>query len=361
MSLADLCAALMFFGVLAYAIFAGADFGSGVWDLLAGDAERGGRLRHQIDKSIGPVWEANHVWLIYVLVFLWTAFPKPFAAMITTLFVPWLFVALGIVLRGAGFAFRKFAETLGQARFYGAAFAASSLITPFFLGMIAGAIASGRVSLDHGGLITSWTGPTSWVGGVLAVLTCSFLAATFLAADSHRGGDHELARYCGRRALVSGLASGAVAMIAILPIEADAKTLADGLQGKAAPFVIISAVAGLFALWRLRTERYARARVGAVIAVAAVVVGWGVAQYPDLLVDHATIADSAGARSTLFGLLIVFAIAAVTAVPAMIWLFVLVNRSEWASDTHQAPLTDSSSNQLPENSELDGRSSRGVQ
>ncbi len=338
MSLADLCAALMFFGVVAYAIFAGADFGSGVWDLLAGDAERGGRLRHQIDKSIGPVWEANHVWLIYVLVFLWTAFPKPFAAMITTLFVPWLFVALGIVLRGAGFAFRKFAETLGQARFYGAAFAASSLITPFFLGMIAGAIASGRVSLEHGGLITSWTGPTSWVGGVLAVLTCSFLAATFLAADSHRGGDHELARYCGRRALVSGLASGAVAMIAILPIEADAKTLADGLQGKAAPFVIISAVAGLFALWRLRTERYARARVGAVIAVAAVVVGWGVAQYPDLLVDHATIADSAGARSTLFGLLIVFAIAAVTAVPAMIWLFVLVNRSEWASDTHQAPL-----------------------
>ncbi len=335
MSLAALCAALMFFGVVAYAIFAGADFGSGVWDLLAGNAKRGGELRAQIDKSIGPVWEANHVWLIYVLVFMWTGFPRAFAAMITTLFVPWLFVALGIVLRGSGFAFRKFAETLGQARFYGAAFAASSVITPFFLGMIAGAIASGRVPFEgRGDLWTSWTGPTSLVGGVLAVLTCSFLAATFLASDSARAGKQELAEHCGRRALVSGLAAGAVAMLAVIPIEADAKTLANGLQGKAAPLVIVSAVAGLFAMWRLWSKRYTRARVGAVIAVSAVVVGWGVAQYPDVLVDHATIDQAVGAHSTQVGLLIVFAIAAVTAVPAMVWLFVLVNKGDWATSAH---------------------------
>jgi cytochrome bd ubiquinol oxidase subunit II len=334
MTLAALCAALMFFGVVAYSIFAGADFGSGVWDLFAGDAEKGGDLRAQIDKSIGPVWEANHVWLIYVLVFMWTGFPRAFAAMITTLFVPWLFVGLGIVLRGAGFAFRKFAETLGQARVYGAVFAASSLITPFFLGMIAGAIASGRVSLEHGGLWSSWTGPTSWVGGALAVLTCSFLAATFLAADSERAGNHELAVHCGKRALIAGIAAGGAAMFAIIPIESDASTLADGLQGKAAPFVVLSAVAGLLAIWRLWRGRYARARVGAVVAVASVVIGWGVAQYPDVLVDHATIAEAAGAHSTLVGLLIVFAIAAVTAVPAMVWLFVLVNKRDWVSDSH---------------------------
>jgi cytochrome d ubiquinol oxidase subunit II len=121
-------------------------------------------------------------------------------------------------------------------------------------------------------------------------------------------------------------------MIAIIPIEADAETLAGGLHGKAAPFVVLSAIAGLFALWRLRQQRYARARVGAVIAVASVVVGWGVAQYPDVLVDEATIADVAGADSTLVGLLITFGIAAVTAVPAMVWLFVLVNRRDWAAD-----------------------------
>jgi cytochrome d ubiquinol oxidase subunit II len=334
MSLAALCAALMFLGVVAYAIFAGADFGSGVWDLLAGNAEKGAHLRTQIDKSIGPVWEANHVWLIYVLVFMWTGFPRAFAAMITTLFIPWLFVGLGIVLRGSGFAFRKFAETLTQARLYGAAFAASSVITPFFLGMIAGAIAGGRVPLGRGNLWTSWTGPTSWVGGVLAVLTCSFLAATFLASDAERAGHHELAVHCGRRALIAGIAAGAVAMIAIIPIESDAKTLADGLQGTAAPFVVLSAVAGLFALWRLRTGRFARARIGAVVAVASVVVGWGVAQYPDVLVDHATITEVAGAHPTLVGLLITFGIAAVTAVPAMVWLFVLVNKRDWAGDSH---------------------------
>jgi cytochrome d ubiquinol oxidase subunit II len=293
-------------------------------------------MRAQIDQSIGPVWEANHVWLIYVLVFMWTAFPTAFATMITTLFVPWLFVGLGIVLRGAGFAFRKFAATLGQARVFGATFAASSLITPFFLGMIAGGIASGRVPDDGGGLWSSWTGPTSWVGGVLAVLTCSFLAATFLAADAARAGREVLAGECGRRALVSGALSGAVALVAIVPIETDADHLAGGLQGRAAPFVILSAIAGIFALARLRAGRYARARVGAVVAVASVVIGWGVAQYPDLLVDHVEIADAAGARPTLIGLVVVFAIAAVTAVPAMVWLFVLVNRTEW-SGTDSAP------------------------
>ncbi len=343
MSLADLCAVLMFLGVVAYAIFAGADFGSGVWDLLAGNAIKGGALRAQIDKSLGPVWEANHVWLIYVLVFMWTGFPRAFAAMITTLFIPWLLVAFGIVLRGAGFAFRKFAETLAQARIYGAAFAASSVITPFFLGMVAGAIASGRVPLDSsssptevtgGDLWTSWTGPTSWIGGVLAVLTCSFLAATFLAADAARAGNDALAKECGRKALVSGLLAGGVAMIAIIPIESDAEHLADGLQGRAAPLVVVSAIAGLFALWRLRANRYARARIGAVIAVAAVVIGWGVAQYPDILVGHVTIAEAAGARSTLIGLLVTFAIAAVTAVPAMIYLFVLVNRPAWTDSEH---------------------------
>ena len=145
MTLADVAAALMFVGVIAYAIFGGADFGSGVWDLLAGDARGGAHLRSQIDRCIGPVWEANHVWLIYILVFLWTAFPAAFGAIMTTLFVPWLLVGVGIVLRGGAFAFRKFSPSVREAQLHGIVFAASSLVTPFFLGMIAGAIASGRV------------------------------------------------------------------------------------------------------------------------------------------------------------------------------------------------------------------------
>jgi cytochrome d ubiquinol oxidase subunit II len=332
-NLADLAAALMFLGVIAYAILGGADFGSGVWDLLAGDARQGAHLRAQIDRSIGPVWEANHVWLIYVLVFLWTAFPTAFGAIMTTLFVPWLLVGLGIVLRGGAFAFRKFSQSVREAQLHGAVFAASSVVTPFFLGMIAGAIASGRVPAEGTGDIwTSWTGPTSWVGGVLAVLTVSFLAATFLAADAHRGGRTELAEAMGAKALWSGIVAGAAALAAAVAIELDAETLADGLHSRGLALVLGSAVAGMATLVLLRRRRWAWARVTAVGAVASIVIGWGVAQYPDLLVDELTIDDAAGARATLIGLVIVFGFAAVTAVPALIWLFVLVNQDEWQTD-----------------------------
>ena len=331
MGLSDVVAALLFVGVVAYAIFGGADFGSGVWDLTAGDAKQGAHVRAQIDRSIGPVWEANHVWLIYVLVFLWTGFPTAFAAIMNTLFVPWMLVGLGIVLRGGAFAFRKSSTGLREAQIHGAVFAASSLVTPFFLGMIAGAIASGRVPLDEPGDVwTSWTGPTSWVGGVLAVLTCTFLAGTFLAADSARSGNVALAEDIGARSFTAGLITGGVALVAAVTLELDAETLASGLHGRGAALIAISAIAGLFSVWRLRQQRWDRARVGAVIAVAAIVVGWGVGQYPAILVDHADIDDVIGARSTQVGLLIVFGMAAVTAVPALVWLYVLVNQPSWA-------------------------------
>ena len=333
MSLTDVVAVLLFVGVVAYAVFGGADFGSGVWDLLAGGDEAGGTLRAQIDRSIGPVWEANHVWLIYILVFMWTAFPTAFSALMSTLFVPWLLAGFGIVLRGATFAFRKFSATLGEARLYGVLFASSSVITPFFLGMIAGAVASGRVPAEgYGDVWTSWTGPTSWLGGTLAVLTCTFLAGTFLAADFARAGHDDMAATMGHRALVAGAITGAVALAAVLVLEFDAESLASGLHGRGAALIAMSAAAGLFSLWRLRAGRWARARVGAVVAVAAIVIGWGVGQYPDLLVDEMTIADAAGARSTLIGLIIVFGLASVTAVPALMWLFWLVHQTEWSSE-----------------------------
>jgi cytochrome d ubiquinol oxidase subunit II len=331
MGLSDVIAALMFLGVVAYAIFGGADFGTGVWDLVAGDAKQGAHVRAQIDRSIGPVWEANHVWLIYVLVFMWTGFPEAFAAIMTTLYIPWLLVGLGIVLRGGAFAFRKFSSTVREAQIHGAVFAVSSVITPFFLGMIAGAIASGRVPADSSGDIwSSWTGPTSWVGGMLAVLTCTFLAGTFLAADAQRSGNTELATKIGRNALWAGGITGVASIAAAVTLELDAASLASGLHGRGLPLIIISAVAGSISMFHLWKAQWAVARVGAVIAVAAIVIGWGVGQYPDILVDSVTIDEAIGARSTQVGLLIVFGLAAVTAVPSLVWLYVLVNRKEWA-------------------------------
>ena len=334
MSLAAFVAAIMFVGVIAYAVFAGADFGCGVWDLTAGSPRRGGPMRSLIDDSIGPVWEANHVWLIFVLVYLWTAFPQGFAAISDTLFVPLTHAWFGIVLRGSAFAFRKFAPTLAEARFFGATFAASSLLTPFFLGAVAGAVASGRVPLDgRGDRWRSWTTETSLVGGVLAVLTSAFLAAVFLTAEAARQGDLDLVAACRRRALGAGVVAGLAAVAGILPLDHDAPRLFDRLTGPALPVVLLSAAAGLASVVLLWRDRPKSARVAAVVAVASVVAGWGFAQYPWILVEAARIDDIAGARPTLWSLVGVFALVAVTVLPALAYLYWLTQKANLGDDS----------------------------
>src|SRR3990172_7681984 len=220
----------MWVGVTLYTVFGGADFGAGVWDLLAGRAEPGRPRRALIEQSIGPVWEANHVWLIFVLVFLWTGFPRAFAPLASTMLIPLTAAALGIILRGSGFAFRKTVTTLPLERLFGATFAASSLLTPFFLGAIAGGVASGRIpAAGAGDLVGSWWNPTSMLGGALAVTSCAFLAASFLAADSVRSGMDAEAEWFRERALVVGILAGLIAMSGILVLRSDAPTLFHGL------------------------------------------------------------------------------------------------------------------------------------
>ena len=318
MTLADVVAAIVFAGVIAYAVFGGADYGAGVWDLLAGRGAEGAARRHQVDRSIGPVWEANHVWLVFVLVFLWTGFPHGFAQIVTTLFVPLAFAGIGIVYRGAAFAFRKVATTFGAARWFGLLFAGSSVVTPFFLGTVVGGVASGRVPANGvGDAVRSWLNPTSLLGGALAVGTCAWSAAVLLAADSARSGEHALAAWFGRRALVTGVVVGALALVGVAVLRTDAPTLAHRLQGRGAFLVVASAAAGASALVLVARGRYAGARLPALVAVVAVVAGWGVAQYPWLLVDHVRIADAAAPRATLVALVVAFAAAAALVLPSL--------------------------------------------
>ena len=317
----------MFAAVTLYAVFAGADFGTGVWDLLAGNARKGAPMRRLIDRALGPVWEANHVWLIFVIVLLWSGFPRPFATIMRELAIPFWLVGLGIVLRGSGFAFRKFAPTLQAARLAGIVFAGSSLVTPFFLGTIAGAIASGRVGAgieDE----TIWLSPTSILGGVLATGTCSFLAAVFLTEQAERTGDVELTEDLRRKSLISGGLTGALSIGGVAVLASDAPTLFDGLTGRGAPEVLIAAVAGTFTMAMLFQGYTRRARIGAVAAVATVVLGLGFAQYPWLLVDNITIAEGAGHPATLTALLVAAAIATVVVVPALVLLFRLVDTNQ---------------------------------
>jgi cytochrome d ubiquinol oxidase subunit II len=332
MTLADAVAAALFVGVITYALFGGADFGSGFYDLTAGGTRRGAQLRTLIDHSIGPVWEANHVWLIYILVIWWTGFPRAFAAAMTTLFIPLALALAGIVLRGASFAFRKYAATLGQARLFGATFAGSSLITPFFLGTVAGAVASGRVPAEgYGDQFRSWLNPTSLTGGVLAVATCAVLAGVFLTADASRAGLDDLTVELRRRTIAVGIVTGLIVFAGLYPILHDAPTLSRGLLGRASPLLVIAAAAGALTIVLLYRRRYGAARIPAVAAVTSVVAGWGVGQYPWMLVDQMTIQEAAGAEASLAGLLVVVALAAVVVLPALAYLFWLTQTAPWTS------------------------------
>ena len=198
-------AVILFVVIAAYALFGGADFGGGIWDLLAGGAERGAAPRELIDESITPVWEANHVWLVFVLVLLWTAFPPAFAAIMTALFVPLSLSLLGIVLRGVGFAFRHTAERLHMQQLTGAVFAAASLITPFFMGTVVGAVATGQVPVHPAGnVLAAWTSPTAILTGFLFVAACAYISAVFLVLEARQRGHQDLMRYFSLRATAAG-------------------------------------------------------------------------------------------------------------------------------------------------------------
>jgi cytochrome bd ubiquinol oxidase subunit II len=325
-------AIVLFLGVLVYAVLGGADYGAGFWDLTAGGAVRGKEPRRLIDETLAPVWEANHVWLIFCLVMLWTAFPGAFASIMTTLYIPLGLTALGIVVRGSGFAFRKVVVETEQQRVTGAAFAASSVITPFFLGTVAGGIASGRVPVDgYGDALTSWVNPTSLLGGTLAVMVVAFIAAMFLTAEARRRGLDKLERWCRRRAEVSALLTGALAVAGIAVLREDAPRLFDGLLSRGLPLVLTSAASGLAALALLRQAAPRVLQGLAVTAAGTIVAAWGVAQYPYMLGTHLTIGDAAAPDPTLWALTIVAAVALVVVVPSMVLLFLLQQRGRLTS------------------------------
>lgn len=328
MSSADAAAAVLWVGVTFYAVFGGADFGAGFWSLFAGGGTRGRRVRELIDWAIGPVWESNHVWLIFILVVLWTAFSAAFEAITSTLFIPLSLAALGIVLRGAGFAFHTTARRARGRAVAQWLFGASSLLTPFFMGTVAGAVAGGRVPVGNaaGDAVTSWLNPLSLVVGSLFVATSAYLAAVFLVRDARRAGAADLERAFTHRALGAALAAGALGLAGVLVLRADARPLFDRLVDQALPLVIVSALCGLGVLVLLRTGRARGARVLAVGAVAGVIWAWGVAQFPYLLPRSLTIAEAAAPSATLTGILIVFGAAVVLVLPALGLLYSLVQR-----------------------------------
>jgi cytochrome d ubiquinol oxidase subunit II len=329
MSQADAVAAVLWVGVTLYACFGGADFGAGLWALLAGGGERGKRARALIDWAIGPVWEANHVWLIFVLVVMWTCFSEASSSIFSTLFIPLSLAALGIVLRGAGFAFHGVAARARGRRVAQALFGISSILTPFFMGTVVGAIASGRVPVGNaaGDAVTSWLNPLSMLVGALFVATGAYLSAVFLISDARRLGDAALEAYFRVRALVAAGVAGALAFAGIFVLRDDARYVYDRLTSQGIPLVIVSAVCGIAALFLVARGARRGTRELAMGAVMAVVWGWGVAQFPYLLPTDLTISQGAAPDATLTTVLIVFGVAVVVVIPALALLYTLTQRS----------------------------------
>jgi cytochrome bd ubiquinol oxidase subunit II len=360
-------------GMTAYTVLAGADFGAGLWTLLAvGGSASARRLRDEARHAMGPVWEANHVWLIFVLVIAWTAYPVAYGSITSTLAAPLLIAAIGIIFRGAAYALRG---ALDESRFAEYLFALSSVLTPFALGTAVGAIAIGRVPVGNalGNPVTSWLNPACVLIGALAVVFSGYLAAVYLAADSLReskvtgqvggagevadageaaaggavvassavvasgavvaadGADETLASAFRRRALAAGLACGALALAGLLVMRRSGLNLTHGV---ALGLVCVSAVAGLATLLLCWWYRFGLARVTAALAVAAVVVGWAAGQAPRLL-PGLTVVQAAAGRSTLVALIVAVVCGAVVLVPSLGLLYTLFLRGRL--DTSEQP------------------------
>jgi len=324
-TLANAVAVVLVVGITMYALFGGADFGAGFWSLFAGSR----RPRELIDWAIGPVWEANHVWLIFVLVVLWTGFPSAFEAIFSTLFIPLSLAALGIVLRGSGFAFHKTARRVRGRGLAERLFGLSSLLTPFFLGTVVGAIAGGRVPTGNatGDAVSSWLNLLSLVTGALFVATGAYLSAVFLVSDARRAGAPDLERYFRDRALAAALVTGALAAVGLVVLRADARPLFDKLTTRGLPLVLLSLACGVAVLVLLCRGAARGGRVLAAGAVAAVVWGWAVAQHPYMLPPSLTVSEAAAPSATLKALLGVFGVAVIVVLPSIALLFTLVQRS----------------------------------
>lgn len=322
MELAEVPAMLMLLGIAAYVVLAGADFGSPFWVLTA-RGERAGQIREQTHNSMAPVWEANHVWLIFVLVVCWTAYPEVFASIFSTLWIPLILACLGIIMRAVGYVVGGYAKRNWVTWLATVA----SFVTPFMLGAVIGAVVSGRVPVGNaeGDIISSWLNPTSIMIGVVAVTLCAYLAAVYLAADANRKGRVDLAEAFRLRGLVAGLVTGLVAVAGVLVLRDDSTLVYDGLtSGLGLADLAVSAAAGLATIGLLAARRFPAARYTAAAAVVTIVAGWGIAQSPYILPPELTVTEAAADDNVLIALMVAIVIGLFVLIPSLMLLYGLV-------------------------------------
>ncbi len=324
-TLPNVLAGLIVVALNAYVLLGGADFGGGVWDLLAFGPRRSSQ-RALIAEAIGPIWEANHVWLILVIVLLFTCFPSAFAELSTTLHIPLSLMLIGIVLRGSAFTFRTHhGEDSAMPLYWGRVFAMASAVTPVFLGICLGAVASGAVPRTDGtdffgGFIAPWLTPFCLAVGALTLTLFAFLAAVYLTVEAR---DIALQEDFRRRALAAAVAVFVAAGITLAVAMQSAPLVARGLTASAwaLPLHVVTGLAALGAIGALWVRRYRVARLAAAAQVSLILWGWALGQYPYLVPPTVTIAEAAAPPLTLT--LVLWALAGGTLVlfPSLAYLF----------------------------------------
>jgi len=323
MHLYELPLAFALAGLALYTVLGGADFGAGFWQLVAGKGPRADEIRDHAHHAMAPVWEANHVWLVFVLTVVWTAYPAAFGSIASTLSIPLFIAGIGIVLRGGTYALRAGTTTRGEQRRVDTVFALSSLLTPFALGTAVGGIASGRVGVGNpgGSLVSSWLNPTGIAIGALAVASAAYTSAVFLSGDARRQGHAELAERFRLRALAAGIVAGAVAAVGVVVLRFDAHHLFTELvTGSGLPAVGVSLLAGAATLTLVWQRRFEPARYTAAVAVAATIVGWALAQNP-LFLHDLTVREAAAGHDTLVAVVVAVVAGGVILFPSLALLF----------------------------------------
>src|SRR2546428_2079735 len=322
---------ILWLSLIAYAVLGGADFGGGIWDFFAfgPQAERQRRL---IGQALGPVWEANHVWLIFLIVGLFTAFPSAFSTLSTALFVPFTLALVGIVLRGAAFIFQAHAApSVTMHKVWERVFSTASTITPFLFGTAAAAVASGQVRAAGGqvqtDLLAGWTTPFALTIGALALTLCAVLAAVNLMIEAQNSNDAELVEAFRRRAMIAGAITLVLDTIAFILAPFQAPLLWNGMLDHALPVVIATGVIGLITAASLFLRRYRLARVLAFTVTAFIFASWGLSQFPYLIPVNVTITNAASPPATLLALLISTIIGMALLLPSL-WLLFHVFRSK---------------------------------
>ena len=326
MHLYDIPLIFALIGLVFYAVLGGADFGAGFWQLTAGKGPHAQSIRDHAHHAIAPVWEANHVWLIFVLVVVWTGYPTAFGSIASTLAVPLFIAGVGIIFRGTTYALRAGTAERKEQRVVDTAFSLSSILTPFALGTVVGAIAAQRVPVGNaaGDQFSSWFNWTGILVGVLAMATSAYLGAVFLCADAVRTGERELEREFRRRAFAAALIAGGIALAGLPVVRSEARPLFEGLvHGRGLAAVLVSVAAGVVTFLLLWRRRYEAARYASTVAVAAVVAGWAFAQSPVIL-PGLTIQEAAASHDVLVTLIVAVVAGAVILLPSLGLLFRLV-------------------------------------